>query len=119
MRTNSITPNLYFGKKFDTINVLEVTTQRILGNNGLEGSKKIIKALSEDCNKNIGIGNRGYKYYAEILGRKIIEKYPEIRKATDEINAILEKEPYIKKQKLQQKIQPILKQLNTEIDITI
>lgn len=119
MQINPLSTQINFGHNFNTINILEVTTQRVLGNNGLEGSKDIISKLYGNGIQKIGIGNRGYKYYAEILGQKITEKYPEIKQATDEINKIINEDPFIKKQALQQKIHPILKKLGSSFDITI
>ena len=58
------------------------------------------------------------KYYGTGR-RKIISKYPDIAKATDEIKNITEKNPQIKKAELREKIQPILDRIGKEIDITI
>lgn len=119
MKINNTPERIYFGKKFDTVKVLEVTTQRVIGNDGLNGLKEMLSALYDNKGKPVGVGNRGYKYYAKLLGEQITKKYPDIKIATDEINNILEKEPYIKKENLQKKIQPILDKIGSTVDITI
>ena len=62
--------NLNFGMKFQTGKVLEVTTQKIFYSKGLAGPTEVIKSL----NGSRPIGNRGYKYAAEQLGKKITSK---------------------------------------------
>lgn len=42
-----------------------------------------------------------------------------IKKATDEINSIIEKNPYIKKEALNARTRPIIEKLGKEVDITI
>lgn len=117
MKTHYNLMQPHFGMKFETAKVLEVTTQRVFSSDGLSGSKEVISALTDNLPK--AIGNRGFKYYASAVGKRITQKYPEIKKATDEINSIIEKNPYIKKEILNTRIQPIIEKLGKEVDITI
>ena len=114
---NNSSNNIIFGHKFKTVNVLEVTTQRIIESNGIEGPKNVILKLYDKPFK--GTGHRGFRYMAENLGAKITEKYPEIRQATEAINEIIKENPNITKQELSSAAKPIIKQIGEEIDITI
>lgn len=46
-------------------------------------------------------------------------KYPKVKAATEEITAMLEKEPNIDKETLRKKVQPYIAKLGTEIDIEV
>lgn len=109
--------NINFGIKLDTGKVLEVTSMKIFQSDGLEGCKEVIKALNNKPIK--ATGNKGYKYYAENIGKKIIEKYPKIAEATGKINEIIVKNPNIKKQELNEQVQVIIKEIGKEVDIVI
>ena len=67
------TSTINFKAKLDTNAVLETTTLKIFHYNGTEGWKQVITALNDRPSK--GIGSRGYRYYAKIIGEKIIDKY--------------------------------------------
>lgn len=111
--TNS--PN--FGVKLNTGSVLEVTSMKIFQNEGIKGFKEVTEALNPVPIK--FVGNRGYRYYAKIIGEKIIKKYPEIAQATAQIREIAKNNPYFTKAELNQKIQPIIEKLGQEIDINL
>ena len=115
MYNNNI--NINFGARLETAKVLEVTAQKIFQSDGIEGCKEVVNALNSTPIK--ATGHKGYRYFAQEIGRKIISKYPDIAKATDEIKNITEKTPQIKKAELREKIQPILDRIGKEIDITI
>lgn len=115
IQNSYINPN--FKAKLDTASVLEVTSLKIFKNEGINGFKYVIEKL-EPINKK-AIGWRGYAFYAKQLREKIINKYPEIKEATDEILEITEKFPNIKKQRLQERIQPIIERLGETVDIEI
>ncbi len=107
--------NIYFGEKFETGKILEVTTQKIFYSEGFSGPKEVITKLHGKT----AIGNRGYKYLAEIIGKKITDKYPEIKKATNQIKEIIKNNPNIAPKDLRNKTKPILEELEKEIDIVI
>ncbi len=115
--TNYNLKSPYFGIKLNTASVLETTTLKIFKNDGIAGFKEVTQALSP--NKIKAVGNRGYKYYAQLYGEKIITKYPEIAEATEQIKKIATENPHITKAELYLKIQPIINKLGDEIDITI
>lgn len=118
MNINNNHGKINFGHKFETYKVLEVTTQKILKSEALAGPKEVISILSEkDISK--GIGNRGYKHLAMIIGEKITQKYPQIKRTTEEIKKIIKENPKISKSELYNKSQLIINSLGNEIDITI
>ena len=106
-----------FGIKLETAKVLEVTSQRIFESDGIEGVRDVIKALSNEPIK--ATGSKGYRYFAIKTGREIITKYSQIAEATEEINRIAARNPYITKSELNQKIRPLIDKIGNEIDITI
>lgn len=79
--------NTSFGAKISTPSVFEVTSMKIFHNDGVEGFKEVTKALLDKPIK--ATGAKGYKYYANIFGKQIMEKYPEIAKATEDIKILL------------------------------
>ena len=114
---NKAQNNINFGHKLKTVNVLEVTTQKIIQSSGLEGPKKVILTLYDKPFK--GTGHRGFKYMAENIGAKITAKYPEINEATNQIKNILKQNPDIKKQQLNELVKPIIEKIGENIDITL
>lgn len=107
--------NIQFGRKFETGKILEITTQKIFYSNDFSGPRDVIKILHGKQ----AIGNRGYKFLAEEIGKKITDKYPKIKEATNLINEIIKNNPDISKQNLKEKTKPILAKLDKEIDISI
>ena len=106
-----------FGTRLETGKVLEVTSQKIFYSNGIEGVREVVKALSEKPIK--ATGHRGYKYFAEQIGGKILQNYPDIAKATEKINQIINTNPNITKDALAKEIFPLIDEIGKEIDITI
>ncbi len=109
--------NTNFNARIKTASILETTTGKAFENNGIEGMKEVFLALNKKPMK--APGSRGYRYYAKELGNKIIEKYPQIKEATEEINSIINKNPHIKKQDLRTKVKPYIDKLGKEIDIEV
>ncbi len=108
---------LNFGTRLDTGKVLEVTSMKIFQSDGIGGCKEVIQALNDKPIK--AAGSRGYKYYAKVIGEKIIHKYPQIADATNKINDITSKNPNISKADLNRYVQPIIEKIGKEIDIVI
>lgn len=109
--------NVNFGVKLNTVSVLETTSLRIIQNDGIVGIRDVVLNLWDKPFK--ATGNRGYKYMAEIIGEKIIAKYPEIANATERIKEIVKINPYIKKEDLAVKIKPIIDDLGDTVDIVV
>lgn len=109
MKTNNNT--ISFKANFRTADVLGVTTQKVLYPDGMEGVKRVINTL----NDRPVIGNRGYKHIAGIIGKKITDKYPGIKAATEEINNALNNEP----KNTASVLNEIIHKLGAEIDIII
>lgn len=110
-------PNTSFGAKISTPSVFEVTSMKIFHNDGVEGFKEVTKALLDKPIK--ATGAKGYKYYANIFGKQIMEKYPEIAKATEDIKNIVAQNPLISKLELEHRINPIIKKFGPTIDIIL
>lgn len=111
--------NINFGAKLNTIGVLESTTGRIIGNNGMEGLRSIILAFPDaKIDKNV-IKYKGFRFHAMEIGKLIKAKYPNIASATEKINAIVNNNPAITKFELQKEIQPIIEELGRELDIIL
>lgn len=115
MHLYNTNPQLHFGTKLETAKVLEVTSQKIFQSNGIEGCREVIIAL----NGKPAVGSNGYRKHAIEIGKKITEKYPEIAEATEEINRIIMANPYIRKNELNEQVQPIIAKIGQEIDIII
>ena len=114
---NNHNNSLNFGVRLDTGKVLETTSLKIFQSVGTDGYRDVIKALNDKPVK--ATGSKGYRYFAEKIGKQITEKYPEIKSATDEIKALVAAQPDIKKSELNEKIRPIIDKLGAEIDITL
>ena len=108
---------LNFSAKLPTAAVLETTSLKIFDSKGTDGFKRVILALNDKPFK--ATGAKGYRYYAEKIGQKIMAKYPKIKEATDNIHSILKAEPNITKAELNLKIRPIIDEIGTEVDIEI
>ena len=105
-------PNTSFGAKISTPSVFEVTSMKIFHNDGVEGFKEVTKALLDKPIK--ATGAKGYKYYANLFGKQIMEKYPEIAKKN-----IVAQNPLISKLELEHRINPIIKKFGPTIDINL
>jgi len=106
-----------FEEKYQTSKILELTTRRIFDNDGMQGFIDTLKKVHGNVPRYTG--HQGYRRYAAEAGNKIIEKYPIIAEATKRILEITEKEPNILPKELRERIQPIIKNLDNEIDIVI
>lgn len=114
IQNNRYTPN--FGVKMDTLNVLEVTSLKMINGNGVNGMKDVFLKLNPS--KENRIGCRGYFGYAKEIGQKIMKKYPEIKKATESITEIYDKYKN-NPQKMRRECQNIIEQIGREVDITL
>ena len=117
MKINTQKINQNFGARLKTAQVLEVTSLKIFESDGISGCKNVIQTLAPIKQK--GIGNKGYKYHAQIIGEKILEKYPKIKEATMQIKNILAENPNISKKALNDEIRPMINKIGQEIDIEI
>lgn len=108
--------NPAFGIKLNTKDVLEVTTLKILNNNGLNGVRDVILKLNPKSENRIG--NKGFKGQAQIIGAKIMQKYPQIKLATEKINSHYTSD-FKKSKHFQEMYKNILDTLGNEIDIVI
>lgn len=114
IQNSGYSPN--FGIKLDTSNVLEVTSRKMINGNGVNGMKDVFLKLHPS--KENRVGCRGYFGYAKEIGQKIMEKYPEIKKATDSITEIYNKYQN-NPQKLKRECKNIIDKIGNEVDITL
>lgn len=117
MQVNNQSYNPSFQVKLSTISVLETTSMKIISDNGVFGVRDVIMALNKTPFK--ATGSKGYAYYAKNIGEAIVNKYPNIACATQQIMQILKEKPNISKQELRAKLEPIVKELGEVVDITI
>lgn len=106
-----------FGKKVDTIKVLETASLKMIQSETVSDLKPVIDNFWGKPLK--AAGSRGYRYYLKIIGGKIMEKYPEISNAIKEISDFSNKNPKAAKQDLKNFTQHIVEKLGSEIDIII
>jgi len=119
MEINHNISNPNFGAKLKTISVLESTTGRIIGNNGIEGLRSVILAFPELYGHLKAPGHKGFRFHAMQIGEKIEKKYPNIADASNSIRSIVSQNPTISKFELQKEIQPIIDKLGEELDVVI
>lgn len=117
MKINNYDNRTNFGIKLKTVHVLETTSGVIFDSVGTDGFKAVITALDSKPRK--GIGNRGYRYYAQMYGEQICAKYPKIAEVSAKIREIKASNPMISKQDLIDKIKPDMDKLGSQIDINL
>ena len=78
MKVQSINNN-NFEARVKTLHVLEITTQKVFEPDGFIGMTKTMRQLYSIPNKT---GHNGYKEYAQIISKKITEKYAQIAEKT-------------------------------------
>lgn len=115
MEIKNNTYNPYFGIKIKTESVLETTSLKIFHNTGINGMKEVYTAFKGTKFP----GHVGYKGHAEILGKEIMKKYPEIAQATKEIQEIAKQNPFLKKEDFAAKIRHIVNRFGDTVDITL
>lgn len=113
--------NLYlsnpaFGIKLNTKEVLEVTTQKQILNNGIEGMKNVVLALQPVYKDHVG--SKGYRGLAKDLGEKILAKYPDLVKPTMMLKEAFSNQTRLSEDGLEL-VNKITKELGETIDITI
>ena len=109
--------NINFGQKYPTGRVLEVTSRKIFEPDGVQGYIETLKQIHGNVPRYTG--HQGYRRYAIEISEKIFAKYPEIKKASEEILQIADKNPNIFSKDLKILVQPILDRFGKEIDIVI
>ncbi len=118
MKINKISPQeITFEKKFDTIKILETTTLKCIQSETISDIVPLVKELWPVPIK--AFGNRGIRYYAQNIGNKITDKYPEIAEASLSILEFLRLNPKANKNELQKFVAQIVNKLGSSIDITI
>ena len=96
IRNTLNSPN--FGVRIKTESIFETTTQKIFYNTGIDGFKEVYLALGSKKFP----GHLGYAKQTEPIAAKIMEKYPEIAKATAQIKEIIKNNPNLSKTELAQ-----------------
>lgn len=109
--------NISFGAKFRTVNILETTTLRCIESESVADLKPVINGLWPEKIK--ATGSKGYKYFLQNIGEKILNKYPEIANATNSLKNYIANNPLARKVELQQQAKQLIKQIGEEIDITL
>lgn len=112
---NSYNPT--FGTKFNTVKILETTTLKFIEPEGVSGLRPVIDTFWGEPFK--AAGNRGYKYYLEKIGQRIVEKHPNIAEATEQILEFTRQNPQANKQELKEFVKPIIEKLGKEVDIQL
>ena len=115
MEIKSVKNSPNFGIQIKTTSILEATTQRIIYNSGIDGFKEVYFAF---CKRKFP-GHPGFARQTRPMAEKILTKYPEIAKATSEINEIVKNNPNISKNELALRTKPIIERLGENIDIEI
>ena len=107
--------NISFKARYETLDILGVTTQKVLKKDGMPAITKIVNEL----NSQKAVGGRCIKKLAQKAGKKITDKYPDINSATNEINALYGKNHGEKPANLDTLLNSITQKLGQELDITI
>lgn len=109
--------NTTFGQKYPTGRILEITTRKIFEPDGMNGYIETLKQVHGNVPKYTG--HLGYRKYAEEVSKKILAKYPDLAKATEDILEIANKNQNLFSKDLRPKVQPVLDRFEKEIDIVI
>lgn len=119
MKINSI-DKTSFEKNIKTDKILEAAVVKNITSEGIDGFKYLVNELNPlQKQGKLAVGNKGYRHYAEEIGKKITEKYPQIAEAANSIKEFLKINPKAKKEELREFIKPIIKALGEEVDIVI
>ncbi len=113
MQITNSTPS--FGTKVDTIKVLETATLKMIQSESVSDLKPMIDTFWKTPMR--FVGNRGYRYYLERIGKQITDKYPQIADAAKSIIEFAKNNS--DKQKLREYVEPIVEKLGKIIDINI
>ena len=109
--------NTNFGQKYPTGRILEITSRKIFEPDGMSGFIETLKQIHGNVPRYTG--HQGFRRYAEEVSNKILPKYPELAKATEDIIEIAENNKSLFVKDLKIKVQPILDRFEKEIDIVI
>ena len=109
--------NISFGEKYPTARILEITSCKIFEPDGMSGFIETLKQVHGNVPRYTG--HQGFRRYAKEVSEKILAKYPDIAKATEDICDIDKKNnsPFSKDLKIL--VQPVLDRFEKEIDIVI
>ena len=106
-----------FCQKYPTGRILEITTRKIFEPDGVAGYIETLKQVHGNVPRYTG--HQGYRRYAEEVGEKILNKYPDILAATSEILEIAKNLDSPRTKDLKRAVQPVLDRFEKEIDIVI
>ena len=109
--------NTNFGQKYPTGRILEITSGKIFEPDGMSGYIETLKQIHGNVPRYTG--HLGYKRYANEVAEKILAKYPDLAKATEDILEIANKNQNLFSKDLRQKVKPVLDRFEKEIDIVI
>ena len=109
--------NISFGEKYPTAKILEITTRKIFDPDGMTGYIETLKKVHGNVPRYTG--HQGFRRYAEEVSEKILAKYPEIAKATEDILEIARINKTLFSKDLRVKVQPVLDRFEKEVDIVI
>lgn len=113
---NSIAP-ISFGTKVRTAKILEACTLKYTESDSIADLRPIIDTFWHKPLK--AAGNRGYRYYIKDIAEKIMQKYPEIKQASEDILRFAASNPEAKRPQMREFVKPIIQKLGEEIDISI
>lgn len=109
------TTNISFKASYNTIDILGVTTQKVLRKGGMPEITKIVN----DLNDKKAIGGRNIKVLAEKVGKQITAKYPDIKASTEKIITLYKETNGETPKNLSIALAEITDKLGKEIDITL
>lgn len=112
------TSKINFSAKIPTVKVFETTCLKLIESNDISELKSVLNTFGV-MGERKSPGHQGYRHYLKQISDKILEKYPDIKEATNKINLLIKNNPYIKRTDLQSEIKPILEKFGEEIDIII
>ncbi len=115
MKINSYDRRTNFGIKYKTENILEIVSGEPLSKIGrYENAKQFVSNFYTGAT-----GHFGYWKRAQLYVPKILQKYPAIESAANEIALIRKSYPQISEIELRKKVKPLITKLGQEIDIEI
>ena len=109
------TSEVSFKARYNTVDILGVTTQRVLRKGGMTEITRIVNTLNDKK----AVGGRGIKVLAEKVGKQITAKYPKIKTATDRISLLYKEAKGETPKNLSEVLKDITEKLGQEIDIIL
>lgn len=105
-----------FGVRVNTFHVFELTTLTMFEPDGFMGMTQTMKKL---YNVPKVTGSKGYRYYANIVGIQIQQKYPKIAEITRILKQTIKDNPKITRGELHSKVATLAAKIGEEIEIVI